>query len=76
MRGIYLQHVSFSITSKLSIKINGLILKNILGVDIHHTFSNSLGLSLASNNKYFHVVTAKKQNGTALAHNKGKTWKH
>jgi hypothetical protein len=76
MRGIYQQYVSFSIASKFSCNINWLTLKSILSVDINHTFSNLLGPSLAVNSKYFHIVKAKKENGTAFAHKKGKTWKH
>jgi hypothetical protein len=68
--------VLFSLRSQILLNINRLPLKNILGVDIHHTFSNSPDLSLSVNNKYFRVLTAKKETGTALALKKGKIWKH
>ena len=76
MRGICQQYVSFSLISKLSRNINMLTLGIILSVDIYHAFSNSPGLSIAGNNTYFQIVTSKKECGTALAHKKGKTWKH
>jgi hypothetical protein len=76
MRGIFQQYVSISHISQFTLNFNVLALKRRSGVDIRHTLPSLPGPCLATNNQYFHVVTEKKENGTALADRKGKSRKH